>query len=89
MPLSGFKYLKRLGISQIKVYGRVGKSVILVGKKAQKGKQMHFTVMKKSRKRSGFVIYSNFKYSAFTAVRYVKGVPLLSKMVYKRVRGWT
>lgn len=60
--------MKRLGISQIKVYGTVGKSVILVGKKGQKGKQMHFTAVKKSRKRSGFVIYSYFKDSAFKAV---------------------
>ena len=44
----------------IKVYGTVGKSVILVGKKGQKGKHMHFTAVKKSRKRSRFVIYSNF-----------------------------
>ena len=30
---------------------------------------MHFVAMKKSRKRSGFVIYSYFKYSSFTAVK--------------------
>ena len=30
---------------------------------------MHFVAMKKSKKRSGFVIYSYFKYSAFSAVK--------------------
>ena len=83
MPLSGFKYLNRLGIYQIKVHGRVGKSVILVGKKAQKGKHMHFMAVKKSRKRSGFAIYSNFKDSAFTAVRYVKGYLCCQKWYIK------
>ena len=29
-----------------------------VGKKAQKGEQVHFKAVKKLRKRSGFVIYS-------------------------------
>ena len=56
---------------------RIGKSV------TQKShKQMHFMAVKKSRKRSGFVIYSYLKDSAFTAVkrdakfqsRFVKGV---------------
>ena len=48
---------KRIGISLVKVYERVKKSLISVCKKAQKGKQMHFTAVKKSRKRSGFVVY--------------------------------
>ena len=51
----------------------------------------------KTTKRFGFLIYSYFKDIAFTAVkrdgkfltRYMKGVPVLSKMVYERVRGWT
>ena len=65
--------------------------------------------VKKLRRGPGFVIYSYFKDSAFTAVkrdakpfytRYVKGIPfvirrytcmkgppLLSKRVYKRIRG--
>ena len=60
---------------------------------------MHFMAVNNSRKRSGFVIYSyledselvtavnkrdvNFK----TGIR--KGYIFVSKMVYKRVRGWT
>ena len=38
--------------------------VISVRKKAQKGLQMHFLVVKKSRKHSCFVIYSYLKDSA-------------------------
>ena len=53
--------------------------------------------LKKTRKRFGFVIYSYFKDSAFTAVkrdakflsRYMKGVTFPSKMVYEGIRGWT
>ena len=53
--------------------------------------------LKKNEKTFGFVIYSHFKDSAFTAVkrdakfliRSMKGVPFLSKMVYEWVRGWT
>ena len=40
-----------------------------VCKKAQEGYQMYFMVVKKSRKRSGFVIFSCLKDSAFTAVK--------------------
>ena len=48
---------------------------------------MHFVARKKSRKHSGFVIYSSCKYSAFTAVkrdekvltRYVKGVSFVNR----------
>ena len=47
---------------------------------------MHFVAMRKSRKHSGFVIYSSCKYSAFTAVknekvltRYVKGVSFVNR----------
>ena len=48
---------------------------------------MYFMTVKKSRKLSGFVIYSHFKNSAFIAVergekkrtRYVKGVPFVSE----------
>ena len=60
--------------------------------------------MKRLRKLSGFVVYLYFKDSEFMAVKkdgkhvkrvqfanrgYMKGVPFLSKMVYKSVRGWT
>ena len=37
-----------------------------VGKKAQKGQQMHFMTVKKLTKRSGFVISLYFKDSALT-----------------------
>ena len=39
---------ERVGILIAEVYKRVGKSVISVGKKAYKGKQMHFMATKKS-----------------------------------------
>ena len=48
---------------RLQVYERVGKSVISVGK------QMHFMVVKKTSKLSGFVIYSYFKDCEFTAVK--------------------
>ena len=68
------------------VYGRVEKSVILVGKKALKGFQMPFMAVKKSRKRSGFVLFSHFWGSTFTALErngfILKGYLFLSKMVY-------
>ena len=52
---------KSVGIALVEKYERVGKSVISVCKRAQKGYQMHFISVKKSRKRSGFVqIYSHF-----------------------------
>ena len=61
---------KRVVISLAELHERIEKSVILVGRMTQKGyKQMHFMAVKKSRKRSGFVIYSYFKDSAFTAVK--------------------
>ena len=66
---------------------------------------MNFMAVKESGKRSGFVIYSYLKDSAFTAVkRDAKGVfergvlstegirndyPFLSKSFIKRMRGWT
>ena len=59
---------KRVRISPVEVYNRVGKSVILVCKKTQKGSWIHFMSVKKLRNHSGFVIYSYFKDSAFTAV---------------------
>ena len=51
---------KRGTFFRFQVYDRVGKSVILVCKKAQKGLQMHFMAVKRSRKSSEFVIYSYF-----------------------------
>ena len=59
---------ERVGISLVEVYDRVGKYVTAVGKKAQKGQQVHFKAVKKLRKSSGFVIYSYFKDSEFEVV---------------------
>ena len=51
---------ERVGISLVELYERVRKSVISVCKKA-KGTNRFFLAAKKSRKRSGFVIWVNFK----------------------------
>ena len=59
---------ERVGISIVEVYEWVGKYVTSVGKKVQKGQQVHFKAVKKLRKRSGFVIYLYFKDNAFTVV---------------------
>ena len=67
VTFADLRYLKRVGISQVEVHERVGKSVI-GGQKGPKGQQMYFMAMKKSRKPSGFVTYSYLKNSAFTAV---------------------
>ena len=53
---------ERVVILLVDVYERVG--TLLCDKKAQKDLQMHFLIVKKSRKRSGFVFYSYFKDSA-------------------------
>ena len=57
-----------LAISLAEVYECVGEICHFVGKKAQKGQQVHFKAVKKLRKRSGFVIYLYFKDNAFTVV---------------------
>ena len=62
---------KRVVISLVEVYERVGKTVISVCKKAQKSQQIHFMAAKISIKCSGFVIYAYFKDIAFTAVKRV------------------
>ena len=51
---------ERVGISLVEVFARVGKSVIMFCKKAQKGKQMSqfYGFLKKSKTRSGLVIDS-------------------------------
>ena len=59
---------EREGILLVEACESVGSSVISVRKKAQKGSQIYSKAVKKSRKRSGFVIYSYFKCSAFTLV---------------------
>ena len=58
----------RVEILLVEVCESVGSSVISVRKKTQKGSQIYSKAVKKSRKRSGFVIYSYFKCSAFTLV---------------------
>ena len=66
----------RQEISLVEVYERVGKSVISVSKKAQKGQQMHYNSMSviKSGKEFGLVICSYFKNSALTAIKSNKGM---------------
>ena len=51
---------KRVEILLVEVYEGEGKSFLLSGKKARKVLQIHFMALKKSKKRSGFVIYSYF-----------------------------
>ena len=74
LSLKGVPFLRlqvydRVGILLVEVYESVGLSVISVRKMAQKGSQNYFKAVKKSRKRSGFVIYSHFKFSAFTLLK--------------------
>ena len=59
VPFSGFRILlsERVRISLVGVCVKVGKFVVMVGKKDRKGYQMHFKAVKKLRKCSGFVIY--------------------------------
>ena len=68
MGESGLSSWSRDTFSRLQVYEYVWNSFISVVKKTQKGLQMHLMAVKKSRKRSGFVIYSYLKDSAFTAV---------------------
>ena len=68
VPFFRLQVYEREGILLVEAYESVGKSVISVRKKAQKGLQSYSKAVKKSRKRSGFVIYSYFKCSASTLV---------------------
>ena len=71
--LSQAKLYQSVRISPVEVYERIGKSVISVFKKAQNFGVItltHFIAMKKSRKRSGFVIYFYIKDSPFKAVKW-------------------
>ena len=87
------KVYKTVGISLVEVYERVGKSVISVCKSCQKGYRMYFMAVKKSQKRSGFVMYSYFEDSALTAVesvakfliRYVRWVPFVNRRYIRGV----
>ena len=58
--LCGEAQPKRGTFFRLQVHERVGKSAISVCKKAQKGLQMHFMAVKRSRKSSGFLISSYF-----------------------------
>ena len=60
VTFSDFRYMKELGVSLVEVYEKV--------KRLKRG-NVHFMAVKRSRKRSGFVIYSYFKDSAFIAVK--------------------
>ena len=53
-----FQASGRVVSSLVQVYKRVGKSDILVCKKAHKGQKMHLIAVKRSRTSSAFVIYS-------------------------------
>ena len=68
VPFFRLQVYDRVGILLVEVCKSVGSSVISVRKKTQTGSQIYSKAVKKSRKRSGFVIYSYFKCSAFTLV---------------------
>ena len=83
-PFLRVQAYERVGILLVEVYERVGKSVISISKRANR----HIFMVAKSReKRSGFVIYSYFKDSSFTAIKsdakfykgYMKGVPFVNR----------
>ena len=82
---SGFWYNERQEISLVEVYERIGKSVISVSKKVQKGQHMHCNSMAviKSGKGSGFVICSYLKDSALTAIKLYQGKQGSSKGIHK------
>ena len=68
VPFFRLQVYDRVGILLVEVCKSVGSSVISVRKKTQTGSQIYSKAVKKSRKRSGFVIYSYFKCSASTLV---------------------
>ena len=72
MPIRGGCALKgylRVGISLVEVFERVGKSVILVSIKGPKELPIAFYGFENVEKRSGFVIYSYIKDSAFKELK--------------------
>ena len=83
VPFFRLQVYDRVGILLVEVYESVGLSVISVRKKDQKGSQIYFKAVKKSRKRSGFVIYSFFKCSAFTLVERVQNSKLVIRKGYR------
>ena len=86
---------EKVGILLVKVYERVGKSVIWVCERAQqcKGLTEEFYGFIKSRKRSIFVIDCHLNERPFTSVkrdakflsRYVKGLPCVNRRYTKGV----
>lgn len=52
---------KRVGISLVEVYKRIGKSIILVCKRTWRCQQTHFRAVKKPRKLHGLAVYSSLK----------------------------
>ena len=79
---------ERVAISLVELYESVGKSVIWVGKKAQKGKRCILWLWRRRRRVLVLtVIYSYFIDSAFIAIKrnvkfptkYVKKVPFLTE----------
>ena len=65
----GFRYMKGQGFHEVEVQERVGKSVIWVCEKGPKGLTDEFYGLKKSRKRSIFLIDFYLKESALTTVK--------------------
>ena len=66
-----YRYNRLYGEAPLKrgTFARAGKSVSSVFKREQNGSQTNFVAVEKSRKRSGFFIYSYLKDSEFTAVK--------------------
>ena len=58
VPFLRLQQCEMVGILPFEVYERVGKSVFSVCKRAQKGLEIHFMVVKKLKKHPGFVSYS-------------------------------
>ena len=56
-----FQVYEGVGISKVEVHGRVGKYVISVVKGPKGLTDMHLMAVKKSTKRSVFVVHSHFK----------------------------
>ena len=67
VPFSGFRYIKGYEFYLLKYIKGCG-NLSFWSVKVRQGEEMHFMAVKKSRKGSVFVIYSDFKDSAFGAV---------------------
>ena len=96
IPFSNFRFPKGYRISLVDVYERVGKSVFSVCQKTKQRYKMYFMVVENSTKMSGFVLFRFVLFFSFIFLNYAVPfvsrryrVPFPSKMVDKRVRGWT